>query len=476
MDRLLQADKEAYVRVMRAEVERTLGQVMEAVNHAPDGNVINGSEMEVRDLMSHLRQRVFEQALQMRLDSTESSFSPPAAAAGGNKQNKGRESRSGLSVNGRVDLHRRRWYAPGEGSEHPLDRLLDAAEATVSVGVRKLCCELGIDARSFARSVQRLKSTAQLTMGEEQFRQIVEQEGKAAVALSAKEELEVGWSASQCKTTTPSGEEVSRLYGSADGVMVPTITQAEKDKRRARILERRKRMPRAKRRRLSRLAAVKKGTDQRYKQVYVTSFYDQLQEHRLVGVTAKGAAGLSRLLRRDAARVLLRGAQERRGMVDGAVCLRSNLEVLPLDEVMLDFYHFSEHVGEAGKATLGEEEAKGWIQTVLHLARNVGYEPMFEQLLDWRGKLRGGKRGVADGLINYAAQRQEMMGYERCDERGWDVGSGPMESMCGVTTDRIKGRGRRWNLENAEAVMELEALQQSDLWQRYWGKAFAGCN
>jgi hypothetical protein len=381
-----------------------------------------------------------------------------------------------LNANGRIELFRTRFYAPGEGSDHPLDRLLDAAEATVSVGVRKLCCELGTDARSFARSAQRLKSTAQLTMGEELFRQIVERDGKAALALSAKEELEVGWSAGQCKTTTPSGQEVSRLYCSADGVMVPTITQGEKDKRRTKTLEKRKQMPRAQRRRLKRLAAVKKGTDQRYKQVYVTSFYDQSQEHRLVGVTAKGKAGLSRLLRRDAARVLLRGAQERRGIVDGAVCLRSNLEVLPLDETMLDFYHLGEHVGDAGKATLGEDQAKQWIPTVLHQARNVGYSPMFQQLLDWRGKLRGGKRGVADRLINYVAQRQEMMGYERCDEHGWDVGSGPMESMCGVTTDRIKGRGRRWNLENAEAVMELEALHQSDLWQRYWDKAFAVCN
>ena len=98
---------------------------------------------------------------------------------------------------------------------------------------------------------------------------------------------------------------------------------------------------------------------------------------------------------------------------------------------------------------------------------------MFSRLLDWRGKLRGNKRRASERLINYVAQRQEMMGYERCDERGWDVGSGPMESMCGVTTDRIKGRGRRWNLENAVSLMELEALHQSNLWQAYWDKAFA---
>jgi hypothetical protein len=51
-----------------------------------------------------------------------------------------------------------------------------------------------------------------------------------------------------------------------------------------------------------------------------------------------------------------------------------------------------------------------------------------------------------------------MIRYELCDKRGWDVCSSPMESMCGVTSDRIKGRGRRWGLENAEAMMALEGL------------------
>ena len=56
-------------------------------------------------------------------------------------------------------------------------------------------------------------------------------------------------------------------------------------------------------------------------------------------------------------------------------------------------------------------------------------------------------------------------------KNGWDVGTGPMESMCGVTTDRLKGRGRRWDLDNAESMMALEALYQSNLWHRYWAKA-----
>jgi hypothetical protein len=361
--------------------------------------------------------------------------------------------------------------------------LLDAAEAAVTVGLRELCCELGIAGRSFIRSVKNLKSAASVVMGEELFRQVVENEGKAVLKASADEQLEIDWSAVDCKATVPAtpgkrAEEVSRIYASSDGVIVPTTTHQEKRKRRATTLEKRRRMPPEHRGELPALPAVKKGSDQRYKQIYVTIFYDQSKEHRLVGVTRKDHRGLGQLLKRDAARVHLRSAVQRVGLVDGAVCLRRHMEVLPLQEVMLDFHHLGEHVNDASRKTLGEATEAGtrWSDDVLHTARHEGYEPFLEKLLDWRTGQRGGKRKVADRLLNYVAQRQEMMPYEKADQHGWDVGTGPMESMCGVTTDRIKGRGRRWDIDNAEAVMALEALHQSNLWDLYWAKALCNRN
>ena len=55
---------------------------MEAVNNAPTGNVISGSEMQVRDLMAQLRQKAFETGVQMRINSHESSFSPSQGGGG----------------------------------------------------------------------------------------------------------------------------------------------------------------------------------------------------------------------------------------------------------------------------------------------------------------------------------------------------------------------------------------------------------
>jgi hypothetical protein len=360
-----------------------------------------------------------------------------------------------------------------------VDRLVDETESAVSVGVRQLCCREGTQARSFARGRENLKHAAQLQVGEEQFRQIVESEGKAVLRASEAEQLELDWSGAQCLAQTPLGQATTRLYASADGVLVPTTTQAEKDKRRQTAKKWRKDTPRQKRGKLQRLPPVKKGTDQRYKQIYLTAFYDQDQEHRLVGVTRKGVKGLEQLLRREAQRVGLLTAKERVGVVDGAACLKNHLEVLPLLLILLDFYHLSEHVGEAGVATLGQETpaCKEWLNQVLHTVRHEGYGPFFQQLLDWRTGLRGHKRQAADALIGYVAPRHDMIRYDQCDENEWDVGSGPMESMCGVTTDRIKGRGRRWDIDNAEALMALEALYQTThLWDRYWANAFCHRN
>ena len=146
--------------------------------------------------------------------------------------------------------------------------------------------------------------------------------------------------------------------------------------------------------------------------------------------------------------------------------------------MLLDFFHLSEHVNDASRKTLGEKMEAGekWVHEVLHTLRHEGYGPFFQKLADWRSGLRGSKRKEADRLLNDVAEQQAMMDYAECEKRGWDVGMGPMESMCGVTTDRIKGRGRRWDLDNAEAVMALEAMCQSHLWDRYWDKALCNQN
>lgn len=89
MDGLGRLDREELIRRMRADFERTLGEVADAVNAAPDGHLIDGSEEQVRDLLGEFRRRAMETAVQMRVEATEASpaFSPgeagDAASGGG---------------------------------------------------------------------------------------------------------------------------------------------------------------------------------------------------------------------------------------------------------------------------------------------------------------------------------------------------------------------------------------------------------
>ncbi len=82
MERLVQVNRDQLASELRAEMERTLAKVMDAVNAAKDGRLIEDSELPVFQLMKELESRVFQKALQLRVDSTESTFSPSEGPGG----------------------------------------------------------------------------------------------------------------------------------------------------------------------------------------------------------------------------------------------------------------------------------------------------------------------------------------------------------------------------------------------------------
>jgi hypothetical protein len=68
---------------MKQEFEEFAKQVVEAVNDAPDGEWIAGSEEQVHDLCAKMRQKVFECAVQQRVDAAEAAFPPSASSDDG---------------------------------------------------------------------------------------------------------------------------------------------------------------------------------------------------------------------------------------------------------------------------------------------------------------------------------------------------------------------------------------------------------
>lgn len=392
---------------------------------------------------------------------------------------KGRDDHSVLTVNGRVTLWRRRWSSPGTGSVTPLDALLDAAEATLTQGVRELACRLNQSASNFDKAADNLGRAAQVFLSGEFLRQVVEAEGRAVLQAQRSAAFVIPWTAADCAIpeadAAPAAAAVAtRVYLGADGVKVPLITDAEKQARRQKV--QRKRRQRGQR--CGPLPQAKPGADQRYKEFKIVTYYDEEQEHRHVGVTQGDCHAAGDLMRRDAGRLRLDLADDKVAVVDGAEWIRNQIErqSLPLDVIELDFYHLAENVHKARRVVYGEEDPKDkeapgnrWVAGVLHTAKHEGYEALRDHLVAWKGTLRGvKKRKAAAVVLDYVTDRREMVAYPDYLAAGRQIGSGPTESMCKTTTKRLKGVGMRWDGDNAEALMALDALEQSGQWQPYW--------
>jgi hypothetical protein len=74
-------DRDAYREQMRAEVERVLKEVADAVDDASCGRVIRDSEEKARDALDRFRQIAYEKAIQMKVNAAEAAF-PPSAQRG----------------------------------------------------------------------------------------------------------------------------------------------------------------------------------------------------------------------------------------------------------------------------------------------------------------------------------------------------------------------------------------------------------
>ena len=81
MDALPKLDREAYRQQMRAEFERVLAEVADAVDEAPKGRVIRDSEERARDALDRFRQIAYQKALQAKIDAAEATCPPSTPSA-----------------------------------------------------------------------------------------------------------------------------------------------------------------------------------------------------------------------------------------------------------------------------------------------------------------------------------------------------------------------------------------------------------
>lgn len=355
-----------------------------------------------------------------------------------------------------------------------MDDLIDLAHQGISLAVREMCCRIGTDSASFARAAANLNRVGQLSLSDETLRQVVESDGRAVLAWQDHEQLELDFDAGACQTrATPEGASTTRVYVGIDGFMLPMVTEGEQGKRFEKARARRQRLKR--KRGVRRPPLVRRrGADQRYKEFKLVSLYDQDQQHKLMRVTRHGPDRAGKMLRGMAEDVRLHRADQVVAVTDGAEWIARLIERnLPKQKTtaILDFYHAAEHVHQTRRVLYGEENEAGqrWAHTLIEAMLEQPFDAWWDILVEARGRCRAAtKRKAADSLMQYLLTRREKIDYARFKAMGLKIGSGPTESGCKSQSRRLKGPGMRWAATNAEGMLALESLHQSNLWSIYW--------
>jgi hypothetical protein len=189
----------------------------------------------------------------------------------------------------------------------------------------------------------------------------------------------------------------------------------------------------------------------------------------------EGPAALGEPLRRQAAQVGMDRAERWIALSDGGAGLERWLTTNfgRLEAVILDFYHASEHLGDLAKAWhgAGTEAAEAQHRRWSHRLKHEGGESVLAELRALDGGSRPSAREVLRATVTYFENQVHRMDYPHYVARGWQIGSGPVESACkAVVGQRLKCAGMRWREPGSDGVCHLRALFLSEpgQWDAFW--------
>jgi hypothetical protein len=182
---------------------------------------------------------------------------------------------------------------------------------------------------------------------------------------------------------------------------------------------------------------------------------------------------LGQQMRRQGAHVGMDKAERWIALTDGGNGLEHFIDVnFPGAVKILDFQHASEYVNDFAKAYRpgpdGDELAKNWC----HLLKHEGGSALLAlwEELD-RETMTKAAQVEYDKALTYFRNHVHRMDYPTYLSKGWQIGTGAVESACKtVVNQRLNMGGMRWGEEGSDGVCHLRALFRSDadLWDWYW--------
>jgi len=354
-----------------------------------------------------------------------------------------------ITVFGRVRYKRRYYICAQCGrGEKALDTLLNIQPGEVSLGLKPLLALLGIQT-SFDEAAELAKALLLVDISDNSIRKAAQWVGQKQDTLEEKWKRLSDWHHYMNAPARQAASAPRRLYGSIDGVMVPTQAEWRELKtvcwyEVSPISERQ--WPTRYKERLGQLEALK-ATNIRY--------HCDIQE----------AEAFSTLLWATGCHYLADRAQELIFVCDGAKWIwRLIEENFPHAIQILDWYHAVEYLSPVAQALSSDKEQQAmWIATMKEHLWFSRTQTVIDCCLALTNHASASEPALK--AATYFQNNLARMDYAHFRAQGYLIGSGTVESGCKqIGTMRLKRSGAQWLENGARLVAKARAVWLSGQW------------
>ena len=146
-------------------------------------------------------------------------------------------------------------------------------------------------------------------------------------------------------------------------------------------------------------------------------------------------------------------------------------EYFPNATEIVDYMHAKTHLYDIAKQAFGEEDRETietWVRT-LETPLYTGETSQVIAGIEDLGKQNPGILDMIKREVNYFQKHAHRMQYQTFNEKGYQIGSGVIESACKhVVAQRCKQVGMRWKTHGINAILFWRCLLKNQSLDAYW--------
>ena len=147
-------------------------------------------------------------------------------------------------------------------------------------------------------------------------------------------------------------------------------------------------------------------------------------------------------------------------------------EHFPEATEIIDYMHAKTHLYDVAKQAFGEDDRET-IETWVEMTETPLYNGETSRVAARLRALEIQNPDITDVLKREVAYFQKQvshrMQYRTFNEKGYQIGSGVIESACKhVVAERCKQAGMRWTESGINAILFWRCLLKNDAWDTYW--------